>query len=56
MQLFVLFGINWTTPFNLKQSDPMAIIEGIQWEITIREYDDWKPIPPGGNCDEAFHL
>lgn len=30
MQLFVLFGINWTTPFNLKQSDPMAIIEGIQ--------------------------
>ena len=30
MQLFVLFGINWTTPFTLKQSDPMVIIEGIQ--------------------------
>lgn len=56
MQLFVLCGINWTTAFNLKQSDAMEIIEGIHWKITICEYDDWKQILPGGNCDNAFHL
>lgn len=32
----------------------MVIIEGIQWEITICDCDDWKQIIPGGDYDIVF--
>ena len=31
MQLLVVWGINWTTPFILEQSEATAIYESIQW-------------------------
>lgn len=39
-----------------KQSDATVIIEGIQWEVTIYECDDWRQTLPGGNYGSVFRL